>query len=206
MILEYALMLTSPHTVLFLGPQGSGKGTQADILIAKFYETDSTSEVVSLQAGRELRKLATQGTYTARLAREAMVRGELLPLFLSINAFAQYVAEHITESAHMVVDGFPRGADQLLSFDSAMQFYHRDVVHVVYLNISNETAQKRLNMRKRDDDSEESINSRLAWSRALETEMHEWFKCNSRYVFHNIDGEKSVEEVSNDIYNAISST
>ncbi len=172
-------------------------------MIAKLKEQEPETKAVSLQAGRELRALVAKDTYTAELAREAMARGELLPLFMSISAFAQYAIEQMTEGAHLLVDGFPRSADQLLSFDSAMQFYGREVVHIVYINISDTVAHDRLGLRSRSDDSEESIKRRLAWSRDLETEVHDWFKNNPRYIFHDINGEQSVKDVSRDIFAAL---
>ena len=193
----------NPLTILFLGPQGSGKGTHVDLLSKELAHLDPTRAVVSFEAGKHLRELAAGEDYTAILARERMSKGDLLPLFLSTRAFSNYLAQSMQKDCHLFIDGFPRTHDQLPVFDSAMQFYGRAMPKVISINISDEEAVKRLIVRKRADDTEEGIKKRLTWTRQQSGAIHEWFRGNQMYQFMEINGDQSIEMVHKDILAAL---
>lgn len=193
----------NPFTLIFLGPQGSGKGTHVDMLLKRFDEKDKTLPTVSFEAGKNLREFAAGKEYTAGLMRDTMARGELLPLFLSTHAFSDYLTLHMQGHEHLILDGFPRTEDQLPVLDSAMQFYKRVSPKVVHIKISDEEAMKRLLLRKRADDTEEGIRKRLLWTREQQGPIHEWFRAQSNYEFIEIQGEQSIEDVHKDILAAL---
>ncbi len=190
-------------TILFLGPQGSGKGTHVDLLSKELAGLDPNRAIVSFEAGKHLRELAAGENYTSLLARERMGKGELLPLFLSTRAFSDYLIHSMEKDVHLFIDGFPRTADQLPVFDSAMQFYGRTAPKVISITISDEEAMRRLMVRKRADDTEEGIKKRLTWTRQQSGAIHEWFRANSMYQFIEINGDQSIEAVHKDILAAL---
>ena len=182
------------RTIIFIGPQGSGKGTQAELLGPKL-----GGPVVHFEAGKSLRALAAEESYSGTLVRAAIERGELLPVFLSTRAFSESLVRDMKEGVHLMLDGFPRTKDQLDIFDSAMRFYKREEPMVLYINISDGEAIKRLTLRHRADDSEEGIKRRLAWTRKAEGEVLAWFHGNDYYRFVEINGEQSIEAIHDDI-------
>lgn len=182
------------RTIIFVGPQGSGKGTQAELLEKKLGEP-----VVRFEAGKSLRALAAEESYTGHLVRAAIERGELLPVFLSTRAFSESLVRDMREGVHLLLDGFPRTADQLPIFDSALRFYKREKPRVLHFNISDEEAIKRLALRNRTDDSAEGIKRRLAWTRKAGGEVLSWFKADPYYEFFEINGERSVEDIHAEI-------
>jgi adenylate kinase len=194
-----------PLTLVFLGPQGSGKGTQID-LIKKYIEgTDPTRPIVHFEMGKNLRELGARADYTGKHTHEILQGGGLIPYAVSASLFAQYLMQHLsTNEEHLIVDGFPRTATQVPTLDSALiEFYQRRDPAIVVVQISDEEAVKRLTLRGRHDDTEESIRTRLEWSRRETMPNIGWFRNNNAYRVLDINGEQSVEHVHKDILAAL---
>lgn len=189
------------QTLIFLGPQGSGKGTQIQLLKDYIAAQDPARHIVHFEMGKQLRERATKDDYTGKLTNEILLAGGLIPYAISASLFAQYLMDTIvTGEEHLVIDGFPRTATQVPTLDSALvEFYKRDMPTVVCINISDDEAVTRLLKRGRHDDTEESIRTRLEWSRKETMPNIEWFRSNPKYKVVDIDGERSVEEIHADI-------
>lgn len=184
------------QTLIFLGPQGCGKGTQIDLLKKVIAAADPAHEIVHFEMGKNLRELGTRADFTGMHTNEILLQGGLIPYAVSASIFAQYLMNHLkTNEEHIVIDGFPRTATQVPMLDSALtEFYKRPNPTVVVINITDDEAVKRLLLRGRSDDTESSIRKRLAWSREETMPNIEWFKQNSAYTVHEIDGHGSIEE------------
>jgi adenylate kinase len=190
-----------PQTLIFIGPQGSGKGTQIDLLKQHIAAQDPARPIVHFEMGKNLRDLATKDNFTGRHTNDILVQGGLIPYAVSASLFAQYLMNNLpTNEEHIVIDGFPRTATQVPMLDSALiEFYNRKNPTVVVITISDEEAVQRLLKRGRNDDTEESIRARLKWSAEETMPNIEWFRKNSNYRVVDIDGERSVEEIQTDI-------
>lgn len=189
------------QTLIFLGPQGSGKGTQIELLKKYIAEQDPSHTIVHFEMGKNLRELGLRDDFTGRHTNEILLAGGLIPYAISASLFATYLMDHmLTNTEHLVIDGFPRTATQVPMLDSALvEFYRRPNPTVVVINISDEEALKRLMLRGRSDDTEESIRKRLGWSRKDTMPNIAWFRENKNYRVLDIDGERSVEEIQTDI-------
>src|SRR5581483_6607673 len=185
--------LVEQQTIIFLGPQGCGKGTHAE-LVKKYLEAhDAERPVRYFSAGKQLRAFVEGHSYTADLNRSLIAQGGLLPTFLSVHVFSEQLMREMTGSEHLLIDGFPRTEDQVPVLDSALRFYKRQSPTVIYINISDEEAVARLLKRGRADDTEEGIRERLRWTREHIGPILEWFRANSLYKVFEIDGNKSIE-------------
>lgn len=187
------------QTLIFLGPQGSGKGTQINLLKEYLQQKDPSRAIVHFEMGKNLRELATRDDFTGKKTDTILKGGGLIPYAISCSVFADYLMDHYSGQEHLIIDGFPRTADQVPTLDSAFEFFDAKPITVVCIDISDEEAVTRLLKRGRNDDTEESIRTRLQWSRKDTMPNIEWFKQQSDYKVLEIDGERTVEEIQKDI-------
>ena len=127
------------QTLIFLGPQGSGKGTQIQLLKEYLAAKDERS-VVHFEMGKGLRDLATRDDFTGKKTAEILHGGGLIPYAISCSVFSQYLMNNVKGEEHIIIDGFPRTADQVPALDSALDFFNAKPVIVVCINISDEEA------------------------------------------------------------------
>ncbi len=186
-------------TLVFLGPQGSGKGTQIELLKEHLAKNDPSRSVVHFEMGKGLRELAQQNTFAGTKTAKILHEGGLIPYAISCSVFSKYLMDNANGEEHIIIDGFPRTADQVPALDSALEFFNAKPVIVVCITISDEEAVKRLLLRGRHDDTEESIRKRLAWSRKDTMPNIAWFRTQETYKVLDIDGERSVDEIHADI-------
>jgi adenylate kinase len=183
-----------PFTVIFLGPQGCGKGTQLKLLADFLSKKDPARTVLTPAMGSLLRSLAQQESHAALLLRRIMEKGELVEYAVSVPLFGSYLLEHLQDNQHLLIDGFPRSVEQVTFLDSAIRFYSRHEPVIIRIEISDEESLKRLSQRKRADDTPEAIRSRLAWTRKAEAEIETWFRGKPAYRFVEIDGSDTIEQ------------
>ena len=126
-----------------------------------------------------------------------------MPEFLSTWVWADYCIKNLKPDQHMIFDGSPRRVQEALMVDSALTFYKKGTVHVIYMNVSEKVAVARLTARKRQDDNVDDIKARMAWFPRDVLPTIEYYKNNNRYAFHEINGELSPEDVHKAILSSI---
>lgn len=194
------LMTMQLHTVLFYGPAGSGKGTQAALLRDHLAALDPERKALHVVTGDMFRHVSEQDTYTGRLIREILEGGALQPAFLPIWLWASYFAENLTGEEHLLIDGFPRRFEEASVFDSAIQFYKRLNPVVFILNVDEaELMRRALEVRKRADDSVELMQRRIQWYHEEVVPTIEFFRQNASYRIEEVDGNRSIEDIQGDI-------
>lgn len=191
-------VVSKPISVLFFGTQGAGKGTQVKMLM-EFLRKQSDCVIIHIDMGVELRALRDTGTYAGRLTGETIDVGHRMPDFMPTYLQTKKLVENIiTGEEHIIADGLARGSDQTRAFDDAMRFFGRDDFQVVSIELSEESAIKRLLARGRNDDTEEGIRNRLSWYKSDVLPQLELLRDRGRKI-HVIDGEPDVETIHKDI-------
>lgn len=188
----------APQTIIFFGPSGSGKGTQANLLVDKLQKMDSR-EVHYIETGQRFRDFSTEASYTARLTKEIMTKGALLPEFLPIWIWTEYFIRHVSGDEHLILDGLSRRVHEAPILDSAMRFYKRENPAVLSIEVTRQWAKERLLNRGRADDKDERIDERMNWYYDNVVPAMEYFKNSSYYRFIQINGEQTIEEVHKEI-------
>jgi len=122
--------------IILIGAQGSGKGTQADLLSQAFGVRHIATGDLFRQALQEKTKFGLQAqVYTDR--------GELVPDEITVAMVLHCIEE--PESAHgVVLDGFPRTLAQAQALDNELQHIGRQIDATVYLNVSRDELLSRL--------------------------------------------------------------
>lgn len=151
------------QTIVLYGKSGSGKGTQASLLKEYIEKKDPEHPVLYIETGAAFREFAKNDNYTAKLVKEVLESGGLLPEFLPVWVWTKFLIENVKGNEHIILDGLARQRDEVPVLYRAIKFYKRLAPKVVILTLSNEEAIARLVERGRNDDKEEEIKRRLAW-------------------------------------------
>jgi adenylate kinase family enzyme len=190
-------------TIIFIGRSGCGKGTQIEQLTEYIREND-TKEIFHLEAGQRFRNFINEGSYSSFLAKRISEEGGLQPEFLSVWAWTGELINNVEKHNHLMIDGTPRRKSEALILDSALDFYRRADIDVVYINVSRTWATDRMKARGRSDDKEASdIKNRLDWFDTDVAPVLDYYRSKKDYNFHEINGEQSIEKVHEDILNSL---
>lgn len=193
-----------PYTVIFIGPQGSGKGTQISKLDEALNAKDPSRQVVDIQTGRRFRALAAQSEgYTEEHVNETLDSGVLQPLFLSVNLWGDAMRTYVDDECHLLIDGFPRIVAEATVLESALDFYKRKSVHIINLVTPEEVVRKRMLGRARADDTPASIEARLTWYREETLPVIEYYRKRLGTIVHDIDGTDTIDGVQAQIVAAL---
>jgi adenylate kinase len=188
----------NPSTFIFFGPSGSGKGTQAKLLIEKLRSIDPDRKVLYLETGEKLREFAKGDSFTAQKTKDLLNAGGLMPEFLPIMLWSEFFAQNLTGDEHIVIDGISRKVHEAWILDTAMQFYGMHPT-IISLKVSPRWATERLEERGRIDDKDKEIARRLAWYETNVVPALKHFRSNPGYNFLEINGEQSIEDVQKEI-------
>jgi len=195
-----------PLTVIFIGPQGSGKGTQIEQLKASLEAADRR-RVVDIQTGRRFRALAAkQETFAENTIAASMNAGTLQPDFIVSVLWGQAMIDQLDPKSHLLIDGFPRTVGQIPDLDDAFTFFERGVIDVVNIATPEAVVRERMQERARADDSTESIEERLRWYREDTLPVLEHYRNRPNTRVHDIDGEATIEVVHEQIMQALKVT
>lgn len=192
-----------PITVAFFGISGSGKGTQASLLIDYLKERDPKRETARAEMGNFLRSFAQQESFLSKKVNEILLTGGLVPSFMAIYMLTDYFNKEVRGDEHFIFDGTCRRIEQSIAVDEISRFYGRTDLHVVVLKLSKESARARLAARGRADDAtEEALNSRFAWY--AEHVVPSYKKLGELgWRIHEIDGEGDIETIHKNILSAL---
>ncbi len=193
-----------PYTVIFIGPQGSGKGTQVSILREILGQKAPEHDILNIQTGDLFRAItAKQETFAEKKIVSSLSAGVLQPDFLTYVLWGQEMIKNLDPNKHLLIDGFPRTLAQAKTLDGAFGFFERDIVHVINLDTPEEVVRKRMFERARNDDTAESIESRLEWYREETIPVINYYKEKKDVFVHNIDGTVPIEDVTTQILTAL---
>lgn len=192
------------YTIIFIGPQGSGKGTQIQKLNEVLETNDSRRRVVDIQTGRRFRALAEKReTFAERKVARTLNDGGLQPDFLTAVLWGQAMIDQLDPKSHLLIDGFPRTIHQAEALEDALEFFERGELSVVNFEIPEDVVRARMKNRARPDDTPESIEERLRWYRDDTVSVIEYYRKREGTTVYDIDATKSIEEVHKAILTAL---
>lgn len=180
--------------IVFYGPEGSGKGTQAKLLAAKL-------GLPILTSGDLVRDAATNDRgIIGEVCRQSLAEGKYVADSEMFVLWKWRLKEEDAKGG-WIMDGFPRNVEQAKFLDDKIDKYGYKVERVFYLNLSEEESLKRLLKRARPlhegsselHDSPERIKSRLAIYKESEKNVLEFYR--QKGVLIEINADQSVEEV-----------
>jgi adenylate kinase len=214
--------------VLIIGPQGSGKGTQAAVVAPQL-------GLVHVATGDLFRALMASDSELAREVRSYYDRGALVPDDLTVRVLVARLDELEREQPDyrgVLLDGFPRNRAQAEALDRVLRERGDDLVAVIHLVVPREALIERLSGRlvcqqcgatyhrtfnpprqpgicdrcggpliQRSDDTPEAIARRLDIYEEQTAPLLEYYR--QRSLLIDIDGDRSIDEVSQSILAAL---
>ncbi|KKT74444.1 hypothetical protein A2Z63_02220 [Candidatus Giovannonibacteria bacterium RIFCSPLOWO2_02_44_8] len=182
-------MIPKSTTLMFLGRSGSGKDTQIEMLMRR----PDLAGAIETNTGNILREIAKKETILGKKVKEILDTGKLTPGWLSFFAWLSYSRDLVKSNEILFSSGSPRRLEEAELEDRASEFLGRAKPVGVHIMVSREEAKKRLLLRKRGDDTEKSVDSRLDWFEDDVMPIIEHYKKEGRLI--EVDGEGSREEI-----------
>jgi len=202
--------------MVFLGPPGAGKGTQASMLKSKY-------GIAHVSTGDILREAVKKGTELGKKAKEYMDKGLLVPDEIIIGIIEERLSEPDAQKG-FILDGFPRTIPQAEALDQLLEEKGMTLSAVFLFNAGKETILERLTGRRvcrncgalyhikysppkvegvcdkcggelyqRDDDKEETILRRLEVYRKQTAPLIDYYK--KKGILFELDANKDSKEV-----------
>lgn len=184
--------------IVFYGPEGSGKGTQAKLLSEALHIPILTSGDLVRDAaandkgiiGEVVRQSLAEGKYVAD--------SEMFVLW-------KWRLKDEDAAGEWIMDGFPRNVEQAKFLDDKISKYGYKIEKVIYLNLSEEESYRRLIKRGRPlhegsnelHDSPERIKNRLELYKHGEKDVLEYYR--QQGVLVEVNADQSVENVHKEI-------
>lgn len=188
----------SPKTIIMMGRPGAGKGTQLARLAQRLEDADERT-VFRFETGRAFRELAAGKSHTSDMVRETLNKGVLQPVFLSVWLWGGEFVKNLEHDEHIIMDGFPRRVAEAEVLETALAFYKREQVDVVFLDVTDEVAIERMMGRGRDDDALESAQYRLQVYHEQIDPVLDFYREHTEHRFHQINADNTEDAVQQTI-------
>jgi len=206
--------------IVFLGPPGAGKGTQAKILIERY-------GIPQISTGDMLREHRAKGTELGKKAQEYMDKGQLVPDEIILGMVKERLSQPDCQKG-FILDGFPRTVAQAEALDKLLSEMGKKLDFALALIVPDDLLVERLTGRRtckncgmmyhikykppkvegkcdvcggelyqRPDDNEETVRNRLKVYHEQTAPLIEYYK--KKGILREIDGSKSIEEITQQI-------
>lgn len=172
--------------LIFVGPPGAGKGTQAKVLA-------DSQQIPHISTGDILREAVAEKTALGVKAQGYMDRGELVPDQLVIDLIRERLGKDDAQSG-WILDGFPRNVAQAEFLDQLLAELNQGCDRVINFDVPDEILVDRMLNRGRKDDNEETIRRRLEVYREQTAPLIDYYESRQKLV--TVDGDKSMDEVT----------
>jgi adenylate kinase len=202
--------------IIILGPQGSGKGTQARLLAKRL-------NLFYFESGKFLREIAKTNPTIDEMINK---KGKLVPDEETFSLASKFLEEKVPNLQNMILDGYPRSIKQLELMEDWLKERNSKIDKAIFLEVSRETSIKRLSARRicekcgklynlvtnpppeggcpcggkliqREDDKEKAIKQRLSeYERATKPLVK---LLETKGILEKVDGERKIQVIFEDI-------
>ncbi len=175
--------------IVLLGAPGSGKGTQAVLLVEEL-------GIPHISTGDLLRSAAEAGTKLGQKAKRVIDRGELVSDEIMLDLITERLCREDVENG-FILDGYPRNLSQAKSLDEILKRHGLPMIEVLHIDVDVEVVLQRIAGRAseqgRSDDTEEVVRNRLQIYAEQTAPVVEYYA--DKGVLSKVLGQGTAEEV-----------
>lgn len=179
--------------IVIMGPQGSGKSTQAKHLAEKL-------GLLYASTGEIIRESCKNGDSEIIAACEASKKGELFPDKLITQMLKAWISQQ-GKIKGIVLEGYPRTIEQIPELDKIGLPGSRQIDQVIYINTSEQECLERLieraEIEQREDETPEAIKTRLNLYFTRTTPVLDFLR--QKGILTEVNGNCSIEEIQQEI-------
>lgn len=186
--------------LIFLGPPGAGKGTQAGRI-------QSAHGLVQLSTGDMLRAAVAAGTEVGKKAEVLMARGDLVPDDVVVSIIAERTEQPDCANGY-ILDGFPRNVAQAEALDEMLRSRGEKLDAVIELGVDDSILLDRIERRAaetndgaRADDNADALTKRLGVYHEQTAPLIGYYE--KVGILTTVDGMKEMDEVTAEIEAAL---
>ena len=210
--------------IVFMGPPGAGKGTQAEKIIENY-------QIPHISTGDMFRKAIKDQTELGMEAKRYMDQGALVPDHVTIGIVKDRLSESDCKSGFLL-DGFPRTVDQVKALDEILTSLDSKIDYVINIDVDLDILKERLTGRRicrscgatyhmifnppavagtcdkcggelyqRKDDNEETVGNRLDVYVSQTKPLLDYYSLAGNLV--NINGQQSIDLVFAEIQDVL---
>jgi len=212
--------------ILFMGPPGAGKGTQAERIVNKY-------NIPHISTGDMFRKAIAKQTELGIIAKQIVEQGGLVPDDVTIGIVKERLSEADCKNGFLL-DGFPRNVEQAKSLDDIMFSINGVINYVINIDVDINQLTARLIGRRmckscgvsfhvdfnppkqanicdkcggelyqRDDDNKDKVATRLAIYMEQTKPLLDYYRASGNLI--TIDGSDDIDVVFSNIQSALGS-
>lgn len=213
--------------IMFIAPPAAGKGTQAELVVAKYH-------IPHISTGDILREISKEDSELGHYVFETLASGKLVKDEITYQLIQDRLSKDDCKNG-FIIDGFPRNLEQAIEYDKILTNLGYTVGNVIYININEKTLEKRITGRRicedcktifnindpasapqiesvcdncggklyqRNDDNLEAFQTRYQMYLEKTEPIIEHYR--KQNVLHEVNGEDTVENVFKEIDKIIS--
>ena len=173
--------------LLFLGPPGAGKGTQAGLMSV-------SNQYLHLSTGELLRIEVDLKTNLGIQVKEIINSGQLVKDELVLEIVRKNL---LKKNKGWILDGYPRNISQANSLNQVLEDINQALEMVFYLDVNEDILVKRLLSRGRTDDNEDTIRTRLNIYKETTEPLIDFYK--EKKILKYINGDRELKVISDEI-------
>ena len=180
--------------LIFLGPPGAGKGTQAQLIAQQ-------QHIAHISTGEILREAIASKTDLGLQAKAYVDAGDLVPDELIIALMRNRLSQE-DAARGWLLDGFPRNSSQAKALEQLLSILKQPYPQVIYFEVPNDVLVQRMLKRGRLDDSEATIRHRLDVYQAQTEPLIAYYQ-RSR-ALSVINGNQTIAEINRQLQSILS--
>lgn len=213
--------------IMFIAPPAAGKGTQAELVVAKYH-------IPHISTGDILREISKEDSELGHYVFETLASGKLVKDEITYQLIQDRLSKDDCKNG-FIIDGFPRNLEQAIEYDKILANLGYTIGNVIYISINEKTLEKRITGRRicedcktifnindtasapqiesvcdncggklyqRNDDNLEAFQTRYQMYLEKTEPIIEHYR--KQNVLHEVNGEDTVENVFKEIDKIIS--